>query len=381
VSIDDSAWYIEVPLEIDEDTMADAAVDYLQAQWTDWEPNDADLEVVQIEALSGMAGALAQQASVATEAIFRTFGEVLVGIPFQEGTPATTTVTFTLIDGNSYLIEDDTEVEIDGEAFLTVGDVNNVVGSTTIANVPVECATIGVEGNGLGTSVSKISSMAFVTDVVADHPTSGGSDAMTDQEYLGYVSRKLQLRADTLVTKSDHELWALDYPGVGRAYAINTADRRVTVYVADDFGEPLSAAIKTAMTTAVLNYRLVNTITTFADPTYTTVTVTYTVTALRGYDLADLKLRINSMLTGWLSPTGFGAPKFGDPGTGTSAWVGTNMVRRNSVIDRIGDVEGVDYINSVTLAPAPDGNGDVTMAGTIALPRSGAHVGPVNPPR
>jgi hypothetical protein len=281
MSIDDSAWYVEVPLETDESTLADEAVDRLREQWDDWEPNEGDLEVVQIEALAAMAAAVAQQASVATEEIFRAFGTQLVGVPYEDGTPATTTVTFALTDSDPHLVEDGTEVDIDGYAFLTIGDRSNVQDTTVIAGVPVECAVIGVEGNGLGTTAARISALAFVAEVLVDATTSGGVDALSDDDYLGMLSRKLQLRADTIVTKRDHEYWALDWLQVGRAYAVNTADRHVTIYVADANGEPVSGATKTAMTADIVNYRLVNTVTTLADPSYTTITVAYAVHALR----------------------------------------------------------------------------------------------------
>jgi hypothetical protein len=375
MSTDDSAWYVDVPLESDEATLADQAVERLREQWTDWEPNEGDLEVVQIEALASMAAAVAQQASVATEEIFRAFGTQLVGVPYEDGSPATTTVTFVLTDTEVHLVEDGTEIDIDGYAFLTVGDVTNVLGQGQINAVPVECAVIGVEGNGLGISAARISALAFVAEVLVDAPTSGGTDAMSDEDYLGALSRKLQLRADTLVTKRDHEYWALSYPEVGRAYAVHTDDRRVTIYIATDAGEIVSTPTKTQMTTDVLNYRLVNTVTTIADPSYTTITVTYAVHALPGFDLVDLHARIDSALLSWLSPAGFATPKSGDPGTGTGAWVGTNVVRKNVAIDRIGDVEGVDYVDTVTLAigsgaGAVNGAGDVVMGGTVALPRS-----------
>jgi hypothetical protein len=267
-------------------------------------------------------------------------------------------------------VEDGTEVDIDGYAFLTIGDRSNVQDTTVIAGVPVECAVIGVEGNGLGTTAARISALAFVAEVLVDATTSGGVDALSDDDYLGMLSRKLQLRADTIVTKRDHEYWALDWLQVGRAYAVNTADRHVTIYVADANGEPVSGATKTAMTADIVNYRLVNTVTTLADPSYTTITVAYAVHALPGFDLVDLKTRIDAALLSWLSPAGFASPKYGDPGTATGAWVGTNVVRKNVAIDRIADVEGVDYVDSVTLGPAPNGQGDVVMAGAVALPRS-----------
>jgi hypothetical protein len=376
----DQDWYVEVPIETDEQTMADGAVERLQDQWEGWEPNEADLEVVQIEALAGIAAPVAQQASVATEEIFRAFGIKLVGVPFQEGTYAATTVTFTLIDTAPYTVPGGSEVDLDGVAFQTTDDASNLPGGSLISTVPVVCSVIGEAGNGLGVSASRISALAFVTDVTADAMSSGGVEPQSDADYLGYLSRKLQLRADTLVTKRDHEYWALDWPGVGRAYALTTADRHVTIYVATEAGEVVDSATKTAMLADMANYRLVNTITTLADPTYTVVNVTYIVHALPGYDTADLKLRANAMISDWLTPSGFAQPKFGDPGVQQGNWMGTNIVRKNSVIDRLGDVEGVDYIDSVTLSTPTagatvDGNGNVVMTGTIALPRTGVLTG------
>jgi hypothetical protein len=52
-------FFIEVPIETDADALADNAIDVLQAQWTDWEPNEGDPEVIQIEALSQMAADVA----------------------------------------------------------------------------------------------------------------------------------------------------------------------------------------------------------------------------------------------------------------------------------------------------------------------------------
>jgi hypothetical protein len=377
-------WYIEVPLESDETTMADEAVERLQDQWPDWEPNEGDMEVVQIEALAGIAAALARQSSLGTEEIFRAFGTKLVGVGYQQGAPAVTTVTFTLTDSETHVIEAETEIEIDGLAFLTTIEAANPAGTDTVPGVPVEASVAGTLGNGLGASASRISSLAFVADVTADTLTSGGVDAMGDDEYLGYLSRRLQLRADTIVTKRDHEYWALDWPGVGRAFAEHVDDRHVRIYVADVNGEKIDDIVKTDMETAILDYRLVNTITDIEDPSYTTVGVTYEVHALRGYDLADLELRADGMLASWLSPSGFAQPKFGDPGVQTGNWVGTNLVRVNSAIDRLGDVEGVDYVDDVVFnaggGGALDADGNVVMAGTIALPRIGTINSTVSPP-
>src|SRR4051812_40654520 len=44
--------FVTVPITTDSQTLADDAVDRLRVTWDGWEPNDGDLEVVQIEALA-----------------------------------------------------------------------------------------------------------------------------------------------------------------------------------------------------------------------------------------------------------------------------------------------------------------------------------------
>lgn len=374
--------FVSVPITTDGQTLADDAVERLRDQWDGWEPNDADLEVVQIEALSPMAQNAAEAASMMFPAAFRRFGTVLYGVPYQDGLPAEGTVTFTMVDDvGGYVIPAGSTVDIDGYAFAVDAEQTVAPTVTTLTGVGVTATENGSAQNGLiGASVTPISSLAFVESVALDSPTGGGADTENDALYQDRLALELQLRAKTLVTTRDFEIEAMADPGVGRAVAIADSARHITVVLIDDFGEPVDTAVKDRLVELFADYRQVNTVVTVIDATYTTVNVTYSVVAYPGFDLVDLEARIDATLAATLSPSNWGRPSnFGDPGS-PDAWYNEPVVRKNKIIDLIADVEGVNYVVDVTItgsAGTVDGAGDLTMPGSVALPRAGTMTGTV----
>lgn len=374
--------FVTVPITTDSQTLADDAVERLRDQWEGWEPNDGDLEVVQIEALAPMAQNAAETAATMFPAAFRAYGTDLVGIAYEFGAPASGTVMFTLTDTDGHTVPAGTEVDIDGFAFRTTTDAVVAPLADTAPLVPVTATESGAAQNNLiGSTVTMISALAFVESVTVDSSTSGGADPEDDTDYQNRLARELQLRAKTLVTTRDFEVEAMSYPGVGRAVAIADSARHVTVILTDAQGESVSTDIKDALVDIFANYRQVNTIVTVVDATYTTVNVTWAVVAYPGFDLVDLEDRINATLADLLSPDNWGRPKnFGDPGTPDS-WYNEPVVRRLKLVDVVGDVEGVDYVTTMTItgsAGTVDGNGDLTMPGSVALPRPGTIGGVVS---
>jgi hypothetical protein len=364
--------FITVDMTTDQTTLADEAIARLQAQWGDWEPNDGDLEVVQIEALALMAADVAETAVRVPPTIFQIVGVELHGVLMDEGLESTGTVTFTLTDTDPHTIPEGTEVAIDGYAFLVDSDVTNS-GDTTVPGVPVTCAIVGTEADALpGDSVELLSSLAFVADVTLDAPTDGGVDPETPEAYRTKLSRELELQAKTLVTSRDYELWALTEQGIGRATAVkNDTTRAITVVVADDIGETVPTPTKTSLAADYSGLRQTTWTVSVADATYTTVDLAYSIHLYPGFDPADVTARVTAMLQDLLSPAGWGIPKTEDTG-----WVADNVVRKNKLIDLIGDVSGVDYVSTLTITGA-DGAGNVTLPGTIGLPRPGSITGSV----
>jgi hypothetical protein len=366
--------FVSVPITTDAQTLADDAVERLRAKWAGWEPNDGDLEVIQIETLAPMAADAAETAATVFPAIFRAYGTTLIGVAYETGAPASGNVTFHFVDSEDHLIPAGSEIDIDGFAFSVDTDVETTAAASA-PGVHVTATEPGAAQNGLvGSVVAPITALAFVESITVDSPTGGGADPEDDIDYQNRLASDLQLQAKTLVTTRDFEVEALSDPGVGRAVAIADSARHITVTATDDAGEPVAPDVKARLIADFANYRQVNTIVTILDAVYTTVNVAYTVVSYPGFDHTDLGGRINGTLTDLLSPVNWGRPQnFGDPGSPTS-WYNEPVVRRNKLIDVIAGVEGVNYVATVTItasAGTVDGNGDLTMPGTIALPRPG----------
>lgn len=372
-----SDYFIDLEIETDAQTLADEAIERLRARWPGWEPNDGDLEVVQIEAISPMAENAAETAALVPPAIFRAYGQKLIGRGYQAGAQATSTLTFTFIDSTGYTIPAGFELDVDGNVFAVDSETTVAPGSLAVSGVVVHATEEGIAANNLaGDSITPLIGLAGIEDITLDAPTAGGADPEDDEEYQSGLAADLQLQAKTIITTRDFELWALAKDGVGRALAVHTGDRAVTVVVTDADGEVVPTPIKNELIADYDQYRLVNTVVTMADPTYTTMNVTYTVEALPGFDPDDLEARINAMLTELLSPANWGRPK------GASilrTWVQASVVRANLLIDRIGDVEGVDYVVSIDITgnSGADAGTDWTMAGTYPLPRPGVMNGTI----
>lgn len=369
--------FVEVPITVDAQTLADDAVERLAARWPGWEPNDGDPEVVQIEVLAPMAENAAETAGQVPGAIFREYGTKLIGRPYNPGVSATAFLTFNFLDSIGYTIPQDFEVDIDGYAFRVNSETTVPVASTSASGVEATAAIEGEEANGLsGANVAAISSLTDLDSVVLEAPTSNGEDPEDDLDYQNNLSNDLKLQAKTLVTTRDFELWAMSKPGVGRATAVHAGDRAVNVALATKEGEVVDTATKDEITADFDNYKLVNTVLTLNDPTYTTMNVTYSVVARVGVDKVDLKARIDAALAELLSPPNWGLPKGASV---LATWYNEPVVRANVLIDRIGDVDGVSYVSSVSMtgsAGSASGS-NWTMAGTYALPRPGVMTGTV----
>lgn len=372
-----SDYFIEVPIETDSQSLADDAVDRLADRWTGWEPNDADLEVIQIETLAPMAENVAQGAALVPSAIFREYGTKLIGRPYAAGAGALATLSFFFIDAVGYVIPQGFELDIDGYAFTVDTETTVPVGSSSVSGVEAHASVDGEEANGLtGSNIVPISGLSGIDHITLSSPTSGGEDPEDDLDYQNNLSIELKLQAKTLITTRDFEIWAMQAPGIGRAVAEHAGDRAVNVAVATLEGEVVAAADKAALLADFDQYKLVNTVLTLNDPTYTTISVTYTVKAVPGFDFIDLEARIDAMLVELLSPANWGVPKGASV---LQSWVNEPVVRENFLIDRIGDVDGVAYVTSVAVtgdAGAASGS-NWTMAGTYPLPRAGTMIGTI----
>ena len=372
--------FVNIPFSPDANAMADGAIENLRAKWTDWEPDDADPEIVLIESVAPLAASAESMAAQMPAEAIVAIG-ALHGIPYDAGTPAQTTVTLTFLDGAGYTVSAGDQVNIDGYAFALNEDVTiaadpdpAAVGPFQVAGVAVSSTVFAQAANALtGALAVSLDLPPYVTAISVDAPTSDGTDPMDDPTYVNLVVAKLRLRADTLVTANDFALEAVLQPGVGFAWAKGNIGREITVVLADPSALPVPASVK-AQVGAVFSdptVRSVNITFFLLDPSYTDVSVDYRVEAVPGQDTGSVQATIDALLAQVLSP--LNSVKNSDP-----------FIRVNKMIALIGGLQMVAYVESVTLSSTTPGaviqpNGDLEMAdGMAALPQLGTITGVVD---
>jgi hypothetical protein len=369
--------FLDVPFDSTEDDLQRRAFDVLRGFWENWTEDEGDLGVIMTKALAPLAQNSVEVASRVPSAIWRSFGTSLVGVPYSSGSPAYAVGTFTLTDNLGHTIPSGTEVDIDGHAFYTTQDVIVAPGATSVGGVTVLARESGTDQNGLaGDTTALLSPLAFVTSFTVDTPSQGGVAPDDDFGYQNRLVRELMLSAKTLVTARDYELMASSDAQVGRAIiSSNPTTRAITVTLQGPDGLAVDDTTRTRVAKLLDTYRQVTWTVTVVNASYSSVSVTFMVKALPGYDKAELVARAKDYLTTSLSPGTWGRPKNFEDTAELPASTPDRVVRVNKVIDLLGDVDGVDYVVSVTLG----GNGTIDSGGNLTmsnpLPQPGTMTG------
>jgi Baseplate J-like protein len=188
--------YIDLPITTDPDELSADALDFLMEAIPGWKPQEGHLEVWLIEVLARMEAETRDVASRIPTSIFRYFGKSLMGIPAIDAARASVETTWTVVDASGYTIPAGTVVAYsvagDQQVYFEVSaDVVVAPGSTSTATGEVVLTALepGSAANNLeGAQFSLVDALAYVTDITAEGPTSGGVDAETDGEYFGPVA-------------------------------------------------------------------------------------------------------------------------------------------------------------------------------------------------
>lgn len=369
------AGYIGIPIETDPDVLTDQALDTLIANVPGFNPKEAHLEVQQLEIAGRMHAETRTVARDVPDTIFQYFGESLVNVIPVQAAHATALTTWTMVDNAGYTIDEGTLVayRVTGDRLVTfeTTEARTVApGSTTAIEVPIRALEPGAAANGLGPAgLELIDSLAFVTGVAAIAATSGGVDAEADDAYLGRLRDEMRLLTPRFVLAEDAAVLARRISGVHRALGIdnyNPADgttnneKMVAVAVVDVNGAALSAAVKAEVDAYLQDMREVNFIVHVIDPSYTGITVDFTVVALPGYDLGDLGDRARAAVRSYLSPA-----VWAGGGDTPPTWRTDNVVRYLEVAEVLNRVDGVHYVRALTINGA---SADVALAGVAPLP-------------
>jgi hypothetical protein len=380
--------YLTFDIETDPDLLAQDAFAYLADRIPGWVPGDGNLDTWIIEACARMAAEVRDVAANVPTAIFRFFGQSVVGIPARDATPATADSTWQMRDASGWTIPAGTLVglrDAGGElvAFETGDDVVVPAGEavTSTGAIPLTAVVAGAAASGLAGPVELLDALEYVDTVALTGTTSGGSDAEADVDYLDRLTSELRLLSPRPILARDFAVLAQRIAGVGRAVALdgyNPADetfdneRTLAVVVADLAGEPVSTAIRNQVHALLQAEREVNFAVTVIDPTYTTIAVAFTATAYPGVDPVDVEARAVQAVRDYLSPASWGTPDTGE--RDREGWINDKVVRYLEVAEQIGRVEGLHWIGDLTVDGAKI---DVTLGGAAPLPRPGAVIGTV----
>jgi len=383
--------YIPVPIETDPTDLAEDAFAYLEEQVPGWLPSPGNLEAWLIESLAQTAGELRELAALVPDAIFEYYGSSILGLPPYEATQATGVTDWVMIDAAGYTVDEGTLVaisppaSIDSYAFEVVDAFTVPPGQTTQADVAIRALEAGAEASGLTGTVEVLDALDFVDSVTLDGATTGGVDAEATDDYLDRLSDLLTLLSPRPILPQDFAVLAQrSVPEVARATAIDlwkgdtgtpNTPRCVSVAVIDAAGEACSSTVKAEVDALLQAQREVNFLVYVIDPTYSTIDVSFDVSAYPGYTSTEVVDRVVEALTAFLSPANWGVPPYGD--TSGRSWINDTTVRYLEVTQVVNEAEGVHYVKTLTIRKAGGtmGTSDVVMTGAAPLPRPGAIAG------
>lgn len=379
--------YVNEPLDSDPVAIAAEAYDYIQARIPGWVPAEGNLEVILVEA---WAQAIAELRDIETDVrdqIFRYLGANLHQIAPVDASSATGQSTWTMIDNLGYTIEAGTQVAIPATGSESVGfEVETEVvvppGSTATTGVTLVAIDPGAAGSGLSGTPQLVDALEFVAAISLVGITTGGVDAEEDSVYLDRLVAELQLQSPRPILPADFAQLARRIGGVDRAVALDgynpatgtfNNERMVTVVGVTSTGAALSSTQKAQIDASLQAMREVNFVVNVADPTYTTVGVTFSAVAVSGFDPVSVRTAGVAALDGYLSPANWGTAQFGD----SRLWFNTRVVRYLEVAAVLNGVEGLDYITALTINGSA---ADLALSGAVPLPTVGTISGSVAAP-
>lgn len=373
----------------DPEDMDDAALERqideeLEARFDGWSPAKAGLFSFMKKAFVRVGTLLYGQLNLTLVAMFKRFGESLIGVPPILAAPASGESVWTMIDNAGYTIPAGTQVTIAAAGdrvvgFRTVEEVTVAPGFTTAA-VTLVAIEPGTQGNKLTADPVLRDALAFVASIDLEGETSNGVDEETEDAYLVRLVKTLRTLSLSLIVGQDFEIDALGMAPVAYALCVEAwnseageeAALHVSLYAKDAAGAPLSGPNKAALVARqqakVPNGVLVHA----ADATYTAVKVKAPVAVLPGFDPETVKAAVAARLNEYLAKSKWGAASSGDIGS-SGGWVNRTTLYRNELVSEVDRVGGVDRVGALELAKQADpfGTADVALPGKVSVTEPG----------
>jgi hypothetical protein len=332
-----------------------------------WRPEAGQIETVLSEAFAirsaSLANSINRVPAATTEVLLQLFG-----LTRSDGAKATATLTITFTDSDTFERTLDAGTEflfldaVTGISYTFALDSAFTLNGSLSGTAAVTAVDVGAAYNvaASGKSLTLISANAtFFESAVFSTNASGGTDAETDDEYFDRGVNLLASYTSAATTATQIKY----YVGANKTYAkrvevfnrrryrdrdttaddYGTHDGAVLVAIASTVSNPASAAAEVAATSS----NLADLHSSLADRTpsglivdvmsaeLAEIDVTASVVKKSGFAGSDVSTAIETALKAYLNAN-------------TWNW-STNTVRRNEVIALIDSVDGVDYVESLTM--------------------------------
>lgn len=363
--------YIIDPIEPDETSLEDFAIDYLETRWPGWRSADSNLENWMISAMVRLVAEAQTLATDVPAAIFRYFGQSLLGINPVAAEFAEAHSTWTFTDNPAgRTIEAGTAVALPGDGgpsiFEVVDDVfvASPALTTTVGAVLLRAQESGETQNnigGAGIEVDIADAVVWVNTIILTEATSKGKDEEEEDVYLDRLSRRLTLLTPRPILAPDFAVLARDLAAqLGadvRAIALDNYnpdtdtwdnERYVTVAMSDAAsGGNVTNPVKTAVGTSLQEMREVNFVVRIIDPVRTPVDATFNIVVIDRPEfdpdtvLADAIDAVKDTLQSYA----WGRVPGGSP----SSWRISDTLRRQEISSAINSVDGVAYWSTLTI--------------------------------
>jgi hypothetical protein len=357
----------------------------LESRFEGWSPAEGGFFTWLNKPTSRIDAMLIAQLGLTLTAMFKRFGESIIGVPPILAAPASVESTWAMADDAGYTVPAGTQVTIAATGETTVGfktaaDVVVAPGSTA-ASVTLVAIEAGTAGNELSADPVLRDALAFVDMIALDGVTANGVDEETEDAYLARLVKRLRTLSLSLIVGEDFEIDALDFAPVYLAKCLEAYDAdaeeakalHVSLWTVDLAGQDLSApnkaALKERQQAKVPSGVTVHT----ADPTRTPIKVKAKVAVKPGFDPSAVTTAAAARLTAYLDPAIWPLADFGDPGSG-GGWVNRTVVRRFELVSTLDQVGGVDYVDSLELGKEGSafGTADVELPGPVAVTEPGS---------
>jgi hypothetical protein len=370
----DTSAYVDLRIfDRSDQQIVETALAAAQVNLPEWTPLEGHTEVLLIEAL-----ALEMAESIV--AVNRLPGAVLetllrlAGVNKDYGAAPTALVSITCADTLGHTIPSGTRM------YLSTADGSGVVvmlveppgldipsgSSTGTVSVIGDVFTDAVNGVPIGTPLQMVSPLPFIESVELATAAADGRAPETNETWRDRGVNRLARLSEALVLPRHFEAAALENANVARVVAVDNTDPgtagvgddpgHITVAVLGDGGAALSAPTKLAIqeeleasAIAMLQVHVV-------DITITTVTMSIQVhLTTSATDPSATTQAVKDAVDAYLDPL---------------TWDWGSTVRRNEIISLVDQVDGVDYVGTVTITGA-NGNGDFVLPSASAVPNAG----------